>query len=275
MPADAWLAYGQGDATLRRRMIDEGNTSDEIKRMEKSKLTALLAVCETTACRRKAVLGHFGESHPGDCGNCDTCRQPAETWDATEAAIKALAAIFRTGQSFGVSHIVDVLVGKESEKVMRFGHERQAVFGQGRDIEPRAWQSIIRQLSAMGLIVTDAAFGALQLTEDARAVFKGERRLMLRRDLPRRRAEVRRSLERTADVDPKALALFDALRSERARIAKEQGVPPYVVFHDTTLRAMAVEPPASLADMRRLPGMGDAKLRRYGEAFLAVLQGSG
>ena len=273
LPAEAWLAYGQGDAALRRRMIDDGNASDEIKRLEKTKLTALLALCETTACRRKAILGHFGESHPGNCGNCDTCRQPVETWDATDAAIKALAAIYRTGQSFGVSHIVDVLVGKETEKVLRFGHQRQAVFGEGRDIEARGWQSIIRQLSAMGLIITDAEHGALHLTEDTRAVFKRERQLMLRRDLPRRRAEIRRSLERTADVDPEALALFDALRAERARVAKEQGVPPYVVFHDTTLRAMAIERPQTLAEMRHLPGMGEAKLGRYGLTFLAVVRG--
>ena len=273
LPADAWLAYGAGDATLRRKMIDEGNTPDEIRRIEHTKLTALLAVCETADCRRKAILAHFGEAHPGECGNCDTCRNPVETWDGTDAAVKALAAIYRTGQRFGMGHVVDVLVGRETEKVLRFGHERQPVFGQGRDLEPRAWQSILRQLLALGLIAVDNdAHGALVLTEDARPVFRGERRLMLRRDLPRRRAEVRRSLQRATSLTPEAGARFEALRAERARIAREQGVPPYVVFHDTTLRAMATDRPATLADMRHLPGMGDAKLRRYGEAFLQVLQ---
>ena len=273
LPSDAWMAYGQGDAALRRRMIDEGNAPDEVKRIEHSKLTALLAICETADCRRKAIVQHFGEAHAGGCGNCDTCRNPVETWDGTDAAIKALAAIYRTGQRFGAGHVVDVLVGKETEKVLRFGHEKQKVFGQGQDIEPKAWQSIIRQLGALGLIAVDhQGHGALVLTDEARAVFRGERRLMLRRDLPRRRAEVRRQLERTAGLHPDAVARFDALRAERARLAKEQGVPPYVVFHDTTLRAMAMERPASLADMRDLPGMGEAKLRRYGEAFLLVLQ---
>jgi ATP-dependent DNA helicase RecQ len=273
LPADAWMAYGQGDATLRKKMIDDGNAPDEIKRIERTKLTALLAVCETAECRRKAILKHFGETYPGECGNCDTCRTPVETWDGTAAAVKALAAIYRTGQRFGAAHIVDVLVGKETEKVLRFGHEKQAVFGQGQDIEAKSWQSIIRQLGALGLItVNHEAHGALTLSADARAVFKGERRLLLRRDLPRKRADVRRSLERTAGLHPDAIARFDALRAERARIAKEQGVPPYVVFHDTTLRAMATDRPRSLSDMRHLPGMGEAKLKRYGEAFLLVLE---
>jgi len=273
LPSDAWMAYGQGDAALRRRMIDEGNAPDEIKRIEHAKLTALLAVCETAECRRKAILSHFGEGHPGGCGNCDTCRNPVETWDGTDAAIKALAAIYRTGQRFGAAHVIDVLMGKETEKVLRFGHEQQAVFGQGRDIEQKSWQSIIRQLSALGLVAVDhEAHGALKLTEEARSVFRGERRLQLRRDLPRRRAEVRRQLERRGGLNPDAAARFDVRRAERARLAKEQGVPPYVVFHDTTLRAMAMERPRTLADMRDLPGMGEAKLSRYGEAFLLALE---
>jgi ATP-dependent DNA helicase RecQ len=273
LPSEAWMAYGQGDAALRRRMIDDGNAPDEVKRIEHAKLSALLAVCETAGCRRRAILAHFGEIYPADCGNCDTCRNPVETWDGTDAAIKALAAIYRTGQRFGAGHIIDVLMGKETEKVERFGHATQAVFGQGKDIEQKGWQSIIRQLSALGLVAVDhEAHGALKLTEHARPVFRGERRLQLRRDLPRKRTEVRRQLERTAGLHPDAVARFDALRAERARLAKEQGVPPYVVFHDTTLRAMAMERPRTLSDMRDLPGMGDAKLRRYGEAFLSVLE---
>ena len=227
LPSDAWMAYGQGDATLRRKMIEDGNAPDEVKRIERGKLNALLAVCETASCRRQAILGHFGEAHPGDCGNCDTCRSPVETWDGTDAAIKALAAIYRTGQRFGSAHIIDVLTGKATEKVTRFGHEQQKVFGAGKDIEVRSWQSVIRQLSAMGLIVVDhAAHGALTLSEEARPVFRGERKLMLRRDQPRKRAEVRRSLERSAGLPESAAPLFDELRIERARIAREQGIPP-------------------------------------------------
>ncbi len=271
LPAEAWLAYGQGDATLRRKMIAEGNAPEEIKRMERSKLDALLSLCETTACRRKTILAHFGEHHPGDCGNCDTCRTPAETWDATQAAIKALAAVYRTGQRFGAGHIIDVLMGKETERAISNDHHTQPVFGAGRDLDVAAWRSVFRQLSALGLLTT-AEFGTLQLTPDARAVFKGERTLRLRRDLPRKRAEVRRSLERSAGLNEAAAARFEALRAERARLARQQGIPPYLVFHDTTLRAMAMERPATLADMRDLPGMGETKLQRYGDAFLAVLR---
>lgn len=257
------MAYGQSDAALRRKMIDEGNAPDEIKRIEHAKLTALLAICETAECRRRAILAHFGESHAGGCRNCDTCRNPVETWDGTEAAIKALAAIYRTGQRFGAGHVIDVLLGKETEKVLRFGHETQAVFGQGKDIEQRGWQSIVRQLSALGLVTTDhEAHGALKLSEEARAVFKGERRLMLRQgSAAPPRPEVRRQLKQTEGLTPDAVARFDALRAERARIAQEQGVPPYVVFHDTTLRAMATDRPRSLADMRHLPGMGGGQAR--------------
>ncbi len=271
LPADAWMSYGAGDAALRRRMIDDGNAPDEVKRVEHTKLSALLGVCETASCRRQAILNHFGEPHPGDCGNCDSCLAPAETWDATDAVIKALAAIFRTGQRFGGGHIVDVLIGKETEKVLRFSHQTQAVFGQGKDISSKAWQSILRQITAMGLVNIDhERHGALVLSEAARPVFKGERRLTLRRDQRQRAASVRRQLER-GDLPEAAMDVFEALRAERARLAKLQGIPPYVVFHDTTLRAMATARPQSLDDLAALPGIGQAKLERYGAAFLKLL----
>ena len=273
-PADAWMSYGMADVVQRRRMIDEGNAPDEIKRLEHGKLNALLGVCETPECRRKAILNHFGEPHPGNCGNCDTCRSPVESWDGTEAAIKALAAIYRTGMRFGAAHVIDVLMGKQTEKVERFGHHNQAVFGQGSDLDSKTWQSVIRQLTAAGLIVVDhAAHGALTLGEGARAVFKRERTVTLRKDRPKKSIEVRRALARAATVPDHALPLFEALREERTRIAKAQGVPPYVIFHDATLRAMALAKPTHPHDMLNLPGVGQAKLDRYGEDFLAVLAG--
>lgn len=271
-PADAWMSYGMADVVQRRRMIDEGNAPDEIKRLEHGKLNALLGVCETAECRRKAILSHFGEAYPGDCGNCDTCRSPVETWDGTEAAIKALAAIYRTGMRFGAAHVIDVLMGKATEKVERFGHQNQAVFGQGADLDPRSWQSVIRQLTASGLIVVDhASHGALTLGEGARAVFKRERSVTLRKDRPKKATEVRRQLANTVQLPEPAMSVFNALREERLRIAKQQGVPPYVIFHDATLKAMALAMPAHPHDMLNLPGVGQAKLDRYGEAFLAVL----
>ena len=266
------MSYGMADVVQRRRMIDEGNAPDEVKRLEHGKLNALLGVCETAECRRKAILSHFGEAYPGRCGNCDTCRSPVETWDGTEAAIKALAAIYRTGMRFGAAHVIDVLMGKATEKVSRFGHDKQAVFGQGADLDARAWQSVIRQLTASGLIVVDhAAHGALTLGEGARAVFRHDRTVTLRKDRPKKATDVRRQLANAVQLPEPAMSVFNALREERLRIAKQQGVPPYVIFHDATLKAMALARPAHPHDMLNLPGVGQAKLDRYGDAFLAVL----
>lgn len=271
-PADAWMSYGMADVVQRRRMIDEGNAPDEVKRLEHSKLNALLGVCETAECRRKAILAHFGEHYEGGCGNCDTCRSPVESWDGTEAAIKAMAAIYRTGQRFGAAHVIDVLLGKPTEKVERFGHDKQPVFGQGQDLDSKTWQSVLRQLTATGLVVVDhAAHGALTLGEGARAVFRRERTVTLRKDRPKKAAEVRQRLTNAVQLAEPAMTIFNALRDERLRIAKQQGVPPYVIFHDTTLRAMALARPRHLHDILNLPGVGQAKLDRYGEAFLSVL----
>jgi ATP-dependent DNA helicase RecQ len=219
------------------------------------------------------VLRHFGEAHPGDCGGCDNCLTPAATWDGTEAAIKVLAAIYRTGQRFGAGHIADVLVGRETEKVLSNGHHTQPVFGKGGELDAKGWQSVIRQLTAMGLIHVDTSgFGALHLTEAARPVFRHEQAITLRKDQPKRAADMRRALSRPADLPEHAAPLFDALRAERSRLAKKQGVPPYVIFHDTTLRAMAMAKPRDLEEMVDLPGIGAAKLSRYGKAFLEIIR---
>jgi ATP-dependent DNA helicase RecQ len=272
LPSDAFMTYGMADVVQRRRMIEEGEAPDEIKQVERRKLDALLAVCETASCRRQALLRHFGEEHPGNCGSCDACLNPAETWDGTEAAIKVLAAIYRTGQRFGAGHIVDVLKGKESEKVLMNGHHNQPVFGKGDELDAKGWQSVIRQLTAQGLIVVDhAGFGGLHLGEGARAVFKRERVVTLRKDQPRRAAETRRALGKAIEIPPADMPLFDALRAERSRLAKLQGVPPYVIFHDATLRAMAAMRPTNMDDMGLVPGLGISKLERYGAAFLKVI----
>ena len=277
LPSDAWMSYGMADVVQRRRMIDEGAAPEEVKRVERGKLTALLGFCETTDCRRRTILAYFGEEHPGGCGNCDACLSPVESFDGTEAAVKALAAVYRTGERFGAAHVVDVLCGKATEKAVRFGHDQQPVFGAGRDLDAKAWQSVLRQLAAAGLLVVDhEAHGALRLGEDARAVFRGERRVILRKDRPRKAAaEARRSARTSGPIDlaDGDRTLFEALRAERMRLAREQSVPPYVVFPDTTLRAMAEARPSTPGEMLALPGVGQAKLERYGEAFLAVLAG--
>ena len=272
LPAEAWMSYGMADAVQRRRMIDEGNAPDAVKRVEHTKLNALLGVCETVGCRRQAILKHFGEEHAGACGNCDTCLSPVDSWDATDAVVKAMAAIYRTGQRFGAAHVIDVLMGKPTEKVLRFGHETQAVFGQGKNIESKAWQSILRQITASGLVNVDQErHGALVLSETARPVFRGEQKIVLRKDRPQKAASVRRALERTVGLSEAAAAIFEVLRSERSRLAKLQGVPPYVVFQDTTLRAMATARPRNFEELAELPGVGQAKLERYGTAFLNIL----
>ncbi|PDS31068.1 DNA helicase RecQ [Rhizobium phaseoli] len=274
LPSEVWMAYGMADVIQRRRMIDEGNAAVEIKRVERAKLNALLAICETASCRRQAILAHFGEAHAGQCGNCDTCLKPVETWDGTEAAIKALAAIYRTGERFGAGHVIDVLVGNVNEKTERFGHVDMPVFGAGKDIPVRTWQSVCRQLLAMGLIRVDhEAYGALKLEPEARAVFKHERQVFFRKDRPaseRRTKKVERS-ERKSALSGADGSLFEALRAERMAIAKSLGVPPYVVFPDTTLIAFATERPRSRKELLAISGVGQAKLERYGDAFLEII----
>lgn len=274
LPSDVWMAYGMADVIQRGRMIDEGNAAAEIKRVERAKLNALLAICETASCRRQAILAHFGEAHAGQCGNCDTCLKPVETWEGTEAAIKALAAVYRTGERFGAGHVVDVLLGNVNEKTERFGHAEMPVFGAGKDIPARVWQSVFRQLLAMGLIRVDyEAFGALKLEPEARSVFKHERQVFFRKDRPaseRRTKKAERS-ERKSGLSGADGSLFEALRAERMAIAKSLGVPPYVVFPDTTLIAFATERPRSRKELLAISGVGQAKLERYGDAFLEII----
>jgi ATP-dependent DNA helicase RecQ len=274
LPSEVWMAYGMADVIQRRRMIDEGAAAEEIKRVERGKLNSLLAICETAGCRRQAILAHFGEAHGGQCGNCDTCLKPVETWDGTEAAIKALAAVYRTGERFGTGHVIDVLLGTVNEKTERFGHVSMPVFGAGKEIASRTWQSIFRQLLAMGLVTIDhTAFGAMKLEPDARAVFKHERQVFFRKDRPTagRSAKKTERTERRSTLSGADGSLFEALRAERMSIAKSLGVPPYVVFPDTTLMAFATERPGSRKALLEISGVGQAKLERYGDAFLAVI----
>ena len=277
LPSDVWMAYGMADVIQRGRMIDEGGAADEIKRVERAKLNALLGICETAGCRRQAILAHFGEAHPGQCGNCDTCLKPVETWDGTDAAIKALAAIYRTGERFGAGHLIDVLLGSENEKTRRFGHTDMPVFGAGKDLPSKTWSSVYRQLLAAGLVSVDhSAFGALKLEPDARAVFKREREVRFRHDRPTKGKAAKGSSASSANartaLQGSDVDLFEALRKKRTEIAKDLAVPPYVVFPDTTLVAFATERPADEDEMLDISGVGQSKLERYGEAFLGVIR---
>ncbi|WP_026617906.1 DNA helicase RecQ [Ensifer aridi] len=277
LPSEVWMAYGMADVIQRRRMIDDGGAPEEIKRIERSKLNALLAICETAGCRRQAILAHFGEAHPGGCGHCDTCLKPVDTWDGTEAAIKALAAVYRTGERFGTGHVIDVLMGTVNEKTERFGHVDMPVFGAGKDLPARTWQSVFRQLLAASLITVDhTAFGALKLEPEARSVFRRERQVLFRKDRAASgraaRAQKSAAARERSDLAGSDLELFELLRAERLSIAREMDVPPYVVFPDTSLIALAKRRPRDFVDLIDIPGIGESKRERYGEAFLAVIE---
>jgi ATP-dependent DNA helicase RecQ len=276
-PAEAWLCYGLGDVVTLKQMIDSGEAGEERKRLERRKLDALLGYCESTDCRRQRLLGSFGESHPGACGNCDNCLQPPSTWDATDAARKALSCVYRTGQRFGALHVIEVLRGGTGERVRQFGHDQLSTFGIGADLDDRAWRSVFRQLVAMGLLEVDSeGYGGLRLTASSRAVLGGAQRVELRQEAARerRRGRTRRDAPRdaaAAALAPADTALFEALRALRAQLAREQNVPAYVIFHDATLRAIASSRPRDRDALAGIGGVGAAKLARYGDAVLAVL----
>jgi ATP-dependent DNA helicase RecQ len=275
-PSEAWLAYGLGDATLLQRMIADSEAPEPRKQVERRKLDALLGYCESTGCRRQSLLAYFGEAHPGACGNCDNCLSPAQTWDGTVAAQKALSCAYRTGQRFGAAHLVDVLRGADTEKVRQFGHDTLSTYGIGQELDAKQWRSVFRQLVAAGLLEADVeGYGALRLTADSGAVLKGERSLQLRTDPPGtkrvRSSSGTRSASIAVDLDPDAALRFEALRAWRADTAREQNVPAYVIFHDRTLREIATHAPNDLDALSTLDGIGAAKLERYGHALLDVL----
>jgi ATP-dependent DNA helicase RecQ len=231
----------------------------------------MLGLCEIASCRREALLRYFGDRYPAPCGNCDNCLEPPDTWDGTLAARQAMSAVYRTGQRFGVNYLIALLRGQDDERMRRLGHDRLQVFGLGRELEEGQWRSVFRQLVARGLLSVDVSgHGSLLLTEAARPVLRGEVPLELRRDRkPKRRGRDAPRMDLTGDD----LALWEALRSKRRELAAGQGVPPYVIFHDTVLRQMVERRPRDLAELALLDGVGERKLARYGDDFLAVLRG--
>jgi ATP-dependent DNA helicase RecQ len=270
-PADAWMTYGLGDVVQLRRLIEQSEGNEEFRRISFAKLDALLGLCETAGCRRVRLLGYFGEQHGkfgALCGNCDNCLAPPQTWDATEAARKALSAIYRTGQRFGAVHVMDVLRGKATDRVLQWDHDKLAVFGIGADVDEPTWRNVFRQLVALGYARPDHdAYGGLRLTDAARPVLKGEEPVVMRRHVasPRRKKQK----GKVESGNP----LFDRLKAWRLEQAREQSVPPYVVFHDATLAAIAAAQPRSMADLSGIAGIGAKKLERYGPALLELLRG--
>ncbi len=279
LPANAWMAYGMGDVVSMRQMLDSGDASEERKRLEVIKLNALLGFCESTGCRHQSILRYFGEDHAGNCAQCDNCINPVDTWLATEAAQMALSCVYRTGQRFGAGHLIDVLIGKSTPQIERFNHDKVSTYGIGKAFNQSQWNSVYRQLTAAGYLEADIeAYGGLKLTETARPILKGEQAIWLRRDAtPEKRASKAERSSRLkeafegANDDP----LWLALKAKRMALAKEQSVPPYVIFHDATLIEILNQKPQDLIAMGQISGIGQAKLERYGVAFLEVIAEAG
>ncbi|AHG39962.1 ATP-dependent DNA helicase RecQ [Pseudomonas syringae CC1557] len=275
LPADAWMAYGLQDVLMLKQMLQNSEGDERHKRLEQHKLDAMLALCEETRCRRQTLLAYFDEDMPNPCGHCDNCVDGVQTWDATEPARQALSAIYRTGQRYGVGHLVDVLLGKSNDKVESFGHQHLSVFGVGKARAESEWRSLFRQLVARGLADIDLeGYGGLRLSDTCRSLLRGEVSLELRRDLkPQTTSRSSSGSPASQLVRGEEREQWEALRTLRRKLAEEHGVPPYVIFPDSTLLEMLRSKPGSMAEMAKVGGVGARKLERYGEAFLEVLSG--
>jgi len=275
-PAEAWLCYGLGDVVLLKQMIEQSEAGEERKSLERNKLDHLLGYCESMQCRRQVLLAGFGETYPQPCGNCDNCLVPPDAWDASVAAQKALSCVYRSGQRFGVGHLIDILRGGENDKIRQFGHSELSTYGIGKDLDARTWRSVFRQLVAASLLEVDTeAYGGLRLTDGSREVLKGQRKVMMRRESPKTRERDRSGQRTGLSVLPEDLVLFNALRSLRAELAKEQNVPAFVIFHDSTLRNIAEQRPTSIDALGKVGGIGGTKLARYGERLIEIVREEG
>jgi ATP-dependent DNA helicase RecQ len=276
LPADAWMTYGMADVMSLMKLLDSSDIGERQRRIERQKLNALLGYCEAAGCRRQVLLGYFGERDHPRCGNCDNCLAPVSVWNGVVAAQKALSAVFRTGQRFGVAHLVDVLLGKLSDRVRQLGHDRLKTFGVGADLGKHEWQSVFRQLVAQGHLAVDVeGHGGLHFGQTGAAVLRGEVPVEFRKDIEvesgRRRALRGTASAQASPLAPDDEALWQRLRARRLELAREQGVPPYVIFHDATLMDIVRRRPRALAELGQIPGVGRSKLERYGETFLKVV----
>jgi ATP-dependent DNA helicase RecQ len=275
LAADAWMTYGFADVMNLIRLLDTGEIPEMQRRIERQKTEALIGYCETVSCRRRVLLGYFGEADHAPCGNCDNCRAPVPSWDGTVAAQKALSAIYRTGQRFGAYHLIDILLGKETERVLRLQHNRLRTFGVGIELDRRGWHSVFRQLVAQGVVLPDlAGHGGLALAPVAAEILRGARTVRFRRDArsptqqspkPDRKGTV------TVELEPGARTIWEALRTWRLEEARRQELPPYVIFHDATLIEVARRRPISLTSLATIPGVGVSKLDRYGSAIIEIV----
>jgi len=277
LPANAWMVYGFGDVVNLRKMVDAGEASEDRKRVERQKLNALLGYCESTTCRHQSILRYFGEDSPGGCANCDNCLEPVATWNATKEVQKALSCVYRTGQRFGVVHLIDVLLGKTTSRIKEFFHDQVSTYGIGKDLNQAQWNSIYRQLVAGGYLDADIAlYGGLKMVDSmALPILRGEQELWLRKDTTHSKSKSTKS-----DVSKTTIysfansaeeALWQALKAKRMELARDQGVPPYIIFHDATLMEILKARPTKLNQLKLIGGVGQAKLDRYGAHFLSVI----
>ena len=275
LAADAWMTYGIADVMSLMRLLDASEATERQRRIERQKMEALIGYCETVSCRRQVLLGYFGEGDHPPCGNCDNCRTPVPSWDGTVAAQKALSAVYRTGQRFGAQHLVDILVGKTTERVVRLKHDRLKTFGVGTELDRRGWLSVFRQLVAQGFVLPDlAGHGGLALAPTAAEILRGTRTVRFRLDPrgpTRQSPKPDRKIAEATELDPGARALWEALRAWRLEEARRQELPPYVIFHDSTLLEVARRRPISLTSLAMIPGIGANKLERYGSAIIGIV----
>ena len=268
-PANAWMIYGLQDVIKLRQMMQESEGSEEHKRAEHHRLNAMLGFCEITTCRRQTLLSYFDEALANPCGNCDSCLAPPETWDGSEAARKALSVAYRTEQRFGVNHLIDVLRGANSDKIFQFGHQDLALYGIGKELDVNQWRSVYRQLVARGFMRVDLdRYGALALEEKCRPLIRGDESIQLRRDIKLKTVKRQTKTPLASDVD---VALWEALRECRRLFAEELGVPPYVIFHDSSLQQMCRVLPRTMEEFLLINGVGERKMEKYGPAFLGVI----
>ena len=272
-PSTAWMAYGLEDVIKLKQMMAGSDANEHFKRIEQQKLNGMLGLAELTTCRRQTLIGYFGDTLAEPCGNCDNCLTPVQTWDGTEAARKALSCVYRTDQRFGVVHLINVLRGKLTDKITQFDHHKVSTFGIGQDLSEAQWRSVFRQLVARGYLNVNFDYGQLFLSDTSRAILRGEESLMLRVDTMQTKSSMGggHKKSKTLDIEEHDLVLWEALRACRKNLASEQGIPPFMIFHDATLKELLDNKPSTLAELSNISGVGQKKLDKYGAEFLSVL----
>ncbi|MGR5267122.1 DNA helicase RecQ [Vibrio astriarenae] len=270
-PANAWMAYGMQDMVMQRQMVDNSEGNEAYKQVQIQKLNALLGYCELVTCRRQTILAYFDEHLPKPCGNCDNCLNPPTTWDGTQAAQKALSTVYRCDQRFGVTYLINVLLGKSDERIRRFGHDNVSTFGIGTELNANEWKGVFRQLIAMNYLRVEGEYNSLKLTPQCRPILKGEQQVQLR-ELRKTKPKKSSASSESIDLSPSDLIQFEALKQVRASLAKEQNVPAYVICHDASLKAIVLARPQTREQLSNISGFGDKKVSQYGEPLLAVVE---